>query len=139
MSASKKVVQQKPIPLVIVKKLLEKRQKRAAAGTSTEFMYQQTTTLDYARKMSKDTIYTPEFAQKLMEKFDIDEEKAIQIIDTNPETPIELKPFFPRLSEEQLKEYIEFYLEQRAKAEDEMEKWLEEEFGDEDEEPASYW
>ncbi len=139
MSTSKKITQQKPIPLIIVRKLLEKRQKRAIEGDSTDFSYQQNTTLEYARKMSKTTVYTPDFCQRLMEKFQVDEERAIQIIDVNPETTTELKPFFPAISEEKLKEYLEFYLEERAKAELEMEKWLEDEFGEEDEEIISYW
>ncbi len=139
MSSSKKIVRQKPIPLIIVRKLLEKRQNRATQGISTEFMYQQQTTLDYARKMSRNTIYTPDLAQNIMKKFNIDEEKAIQLIDTNPSTPLELKPFFPRLSEKELKEYLDFYLEERAKAELEMERWLEEAFSDDDEEIAPRW
>jgi len=84
----KKIVAEKPIAIAEVKKLLEKKGER-------ELDQFQRITLDYAKKFEKaEGKKTEELIDKLVEKFSIDREEAVQIVNSMPKSVEELRPFF---------------------------------------------
>jgi len=84
----KKVIAEKPITIAEVKKLLEKK------GESELDQFQRIT-LDYAKKFEKvDGKKIEELINSLSEKFGIDREEAVQIVNSIPKSVEELRPFF---------------------------------------------
>jgi DNA-directed RNA polymerase subunit F len=84
----KKLIAEKPISIAEVKKLLEKKGEK-------ELDQFQHITLDYAKKFEKvEGKKVEELINKLVEKFGIVREEAVQIVNSMPKSVEELRPFF---------------------------------------------
>jgi len=84
---SKKASKEKLVTVPEVKKLLESMKEE-------ELDQLQRRTLDYASKFSKTDVESSEILRKnLVEKFEVTEEEAVQIINSMPETIEELRVF----------------------------------------------
>ncbi len=101
-----KIVREKNLTLPEVKEILEEQEKRRELSSIENL------TLDYARKHSKikDGSKARELVQVLVEKYDIPEEFAVQIVNILPDVPGELRlilsPLNKIFSDEELHEIL---------------------------------
>jgi len=101
-----KIIKEKSLTLSEVKALLEEQEK------NRELSSLENLTLDYARKLAKiqNAEKSRELVKELVEKFDIPEEFAVQIVNIMPKEPGELRlilsPLNMIFSEEQLREIL---------------------------------
>jgi DNA-directed RNA polymerase subunit F len=99
----KQVVTEKPVPLVSVRKILEKRKEDG------ELTYEQKLVLEYVSEFAKTGIRKTEEAVEKLKELGIDEKKAVKIIDVLPKTKEEVKLIFEKNppSEEQIKKILD--------------------------------
>jgi DNA-directed RNA polymerase subunit F len=88
---SKEIIEAQPLTLAEVKATLTKRGKKA------ELSYIQRVTLDHTVKFSSLTARTAKsLVKKLVKKYEMEENLAIQLVDINPTTADELASFLAR-------------------------------------------
>ncbi len=110
----KKCLQEKVIPISEVKKILETK-----SGAELDQFQQRT--LDYTVKFSKiDPKRAEELVNKLVEKFALEIEEAVQIVNCMPSSVEELRVFFTAgkrkiIASTQLEEMLKFLDEYRKK------------------------
>lgn len=101
-----RIIKERSLALAEVRAILEEQE------MNRELSSLENLTLDYVRKMAKisDAKRARELVRELVEKFDIPEEFAVQIVNIMPEEPGELRlilsPLNMIFSEEQLSEIL---------------------------------
>jgi len=103
------IIEEKPIPIVDVKKMLTQRKKQG------ELIYEQKVVLEYAKQFDKIKPKQLEKALKELEEMGIDEEQRVRIINVLPETIEQVKLLFEKqrkvLKDEDAKKILEISLE----------------------------
>ncbi|MFX1474586.1 MAG: RNA polymerase Rpb4 family protein [Promethearchaeota archaeon] len=112
----KKILEAEPLTLAEVKQSLTKR------GRKAELSYIQRVTLEYTTRFSPLTARkTRSIVNKLVKKFDMEENLAIQLVDILPTTTEELASFLSKASrtysEEEQEKILEILEVPRKKAE----------------------
>ncbi|MFW9853834.1 MAG: hypothetical protein ACFFFG_02150 [Candidatus Thorarchaeota archaeon] len=99
----RKILEEKPIPLGRVHELLLIREQ---AGIN----YVQRVTAQHAEKLSKDAAYSEEILSALMTEFDIPRILAVQLVNINPKTPVDVRGVLgERLNNDQIERLLEKY------------------------------
>ena len=129
---SRKIIDEKPIPLGEVHRLLTIREE---AGIN----YVQRVTSDHAAKLSKGAGFAEEVVQQIQESFDLTRMTIVQILNLNPGTAKDIKVITgSKLSDDEVDKLLELYAELRDKfkpdeeiiKEDEEFEFTDEDFGD---------
>ncbi|MFX0051217.1 MAG: hypothetical protein ACFFAJ_15310 [Candidatus Hodarchaeota archaeon] len=101
----KKILEEKPIPLGQVHELLQIREEEG-------INYVQRVTAQHAEKLSRGAAYSEEVIEMIQSEFDLSRIQAVQIVNTNPKTPIDVRAVTEdRLSDDQIKRLLEKYHE----------------------------
>jgi len=122
----RQILNDKPIPLATVRRLLEHREEEAPLN------YVQRVTLEHSGRFSRPLVKADALIQKLVDRFGLSERTVIQILNLDPKKPLDIETVVgEKLNEKEKEEFLEIYTE--AIAEIEREKAGEaEEKGDED-------
>lgn len=100
----RKILEEKPIPLGQVHELLKIREE-------TGINYVQRVTAQHAEKLSRDAAYSEKILQSLQEEFDLPRILAVQIVNTNPKTTVDVQAVTgTQLSVDQIEQLLERYL-----------------------------
>lgn len=101
----RKILEEKPIPLGQVYELLTIREE---AGIN----YVQRVTAQHAEKLSRDAAYSEEVLQALQNEFGLSRMIAVQLVNTNPRVPTDVKAVVgTSLSKNDIERLLERYLE----------------------------
>ncbi|MHA2243789.1 MAG: hypothetical protein ACXADY_02355 [Candidatus Hodarchaeales archaeon] len=101
----RKILEEKPIPLGQVYELLKIREE-------TGINYVQRVTAQHAEKLSRDAAYSEQALQSLQEEFELPRILVVQLINTNPKTPIDVRVITGnRLSGDQIEQLLTRYSE----------------------------
>ncbi len=101
----RKILEEKPIPLGQVHELLKIREE-------TGINYVQRVTAQHAEKLSREAAYSEKILQILQEEFDLPRILAVQIVNMNPKTTVDVKAVTgTKLSDDQIEQLLEQYLE----------------------------
>jgi DNA-directed RNA polymerase subunit F len=99
----RKILEEKPIPLGRVHELLQIREQ---AGIN----YVQRVTAQHAEKLSKDAAYSEEILTALGTEFDIPRILAVQLVNINPQTHVDVRGVLgERLDADQIERFLEKY------------------------------
>jgi DNA-directed RNA polymerase subunit F len=101
----RKILEEKPIPLGQVFKLLQIREE---AGIN----YVQRVTAQHAEKLSRNAAYTEEIIKTLQSEFNIPRIQVVQLVNLNPKTSVDVQAVTGNgLSDEQIEKLLEHYSE----------------------------
>lgn len=101
----RKILEEKPIPLGQVYELLKIREE-------TGINYVQRVTAQHAEKLARDAAYSEEVLQTLQEEFELPRILVVQIVNTNPKTPVDVRVVTgDRLSGDQIEQLLTRYSE----------------------------
>lgn len=101
----RKILEEKPIPLGQVHDLLKIREE-------TGINYVQRVTAQHAEKLSRNAAYSEEILQSLQKEFDLSRILAVQIVNTNPQTAVDVRAVTgTQLSDDQIEQLLTRYLE----------------------------
>ncbi len=101
----RKVLDEKPITLGQVHELLKIREE-------TGINYVQRVTAQHAEKLSREAAFSEEAIQAIHEEFDLPRILVVQILNINPETPIDVRSITgDRLSNDQIERLLTRYSE----------------------------
>ncbi len=104
----RKILEEKPIPLGQVHELLKIREE-------TGINYVQRVTAQHAEKLSREAAYSEKILQSLQKEFDLPRILAVQIVNMNPKTPVDVRAVTgTKLSDDQIEQLLEQYLEYAA-------------------------
>ncbi len=104
----RKILEEKPIPLGQVHELLKIREE-------TGINYVQRVTAQHAEKLSREAAYSEKILQSLQEEFDLPRILAVQIVNTNPKTTVDVQAVTgTQLSVDQIEQLLTRYLEHVA-------------------------
>ena len=99
----RKIVEEKPIPLGQVHELLQVREQEG-------INYVQRVTAQHAEKLSKEAAYSDEILDTLGTEFDIPRILAVQLVNINPKTHIDVRGVLgDRLDSDQIERFLERY------------------------------
>ncbi len=99
----RKVEEEKPIPLGQVYELLKQREK---SGIN----YVQRVTAQHAENLSRNAAYSEEVLEMLQTEFDLSRLLAVQLVNLNPQTAIDVKAVTrDRLTADQIEALLEKY------------------------------
>lgn len=105
----KKILEEKPIPLGQVHELLQIREEEG-------INYVQRVTAQHAEKLSRNAAYSEEVLEMLQSEFDLSRIQAVQIVNINPKTPVDVRAVTEnRLTDDQISKLLENYSEFIAK------------------------
>ncbi len=123
----RKVLEEKPIPLGQVYELLQLREE---SGIN----YVQRVTAQHAENLSRSAAYSEEVLEMLQTDFKLSRLLAVQMVNLNPKTVIDVKAIMgDRLSDDEIEQLLEKYSEFVLKLETEV---VEEPSTDDDDSPA---
>ena len=104
----RKILEEKPIPLGQVHELLKIREE-------TGINYVQRVTAQHAEKLSREAAYSEKILQSLQEEFDLPRILAVQIVNMNPKTTVDVQAVTgTQLSDDQIEQLLTRYLEHVA-------------------------
>ena len=104
----RKILEEKPIPLGQVHELLKIREE-------TGINYVQRVTAQHAEKLSREAAYSEKILQSLQEEFDLSRILAVQIVNMNPKTTVDVQAVTgTQLSDDQIEQLLTRYLEHVA-------------------------
>ncbi|MHA1942433.1 MAG: hypothetical protein ACXACP_09645 [Candidatus Hodarchaeales archaeon] len=123
----RKVLEEKPVPLGQVYELLQLREE---SGIN----YVQRVTAQHAEKLSRNAAYSEEVLDMLQTDFNLSRLLAVQMVNLNPKTVIDVKAITgDRLSDDEVEQLLEKYTEFVLKLET---KVVEVSSSDDDDSPA---
>jgi len=103
---------EKPIPLANVRRLLEQREEEAPLN------YVQRVTLEHAMRFSKPLANSETLIKSIVEKFALSERAVIQILNLDPQTPLDIETVVgEKLNNKEKLELLEIYGEAVAESE----------------------
>jgi DNA-directed RNA polymerase subunit F len=101
----RKIIEEKPIPLGQVYKLLQIREEEG-------INYVQRLTAQHAEKLSRNAAYSEKVIEALQKEFNISRILVVQLVNINPKTAIDVRTVTgDRLTDEQIEKFLERYSE----------------------------